>query len=204
MSKETVKQQWEKVKELYTEEFNKVTEIRKAWIQINECKYCGAIDEQGKLVILVDPHSITFQSRLKDIDILVQLQSFPLRIKTEYCASEKSMVVPADSTLFYFPDKLDEYSQLETIVCECSESELMWDEDGTYIVQTPLDPDYYTLNGKVDTDDEEVKRFMNVVKGCLEYYGWGFEDVDGTVHHHKAAYNVVECRFRTWKDPVNA
>ena len=204
MNKETVKQQWDKVKELYIEEFKKSPEIRKAWIRINECKHCGAMDEQGKVVMLVDPHPVTFQSRLKDIDILVQLQVFPLRIKTEHYASEKTKVVPADSTLFYFPDKLDEYAKLENIICECSESELMWDEDGTYIVQTPLDPDYYTLNGKVGTDDEEVERFMNVVKGCLEYYGWGFEDVDGTVHHYKNRYDVVECRFRTWKDQIDA
>ena len=200
MRKETVKQQWEKVKDLYTEEFKKVPEIRKAWIQVGECKHCGAIDELGKVTMLITPHSITFQAELKDIDILVQLQSFPLRIKTEHYANEKNIIIPSDSTLFYFPDKKEEYAALENIICECSESELQWDDDGTYIIQTPLDPDYYTILGKVDSDNEEVDRFRNAVKGCLQYYGWGFEDVDGTVHHYENRYDVVECRFRTWKE----
>lgn len=201
MSKESVKQKWEKAKELYIKEFEKTPEILKAWIRVGECKYCGAMDDHGIIDIVTKPESVTFNTRLRDIDILVQLQCHPLRIKSEHYGTEKHLIIRDGSELFYFPDKDKDYKELdETILCEVSEMDLMWDVDGTYISQTALDPDYYAILGKVDSDKAEIKRYAKAVEEALSSYGWGFEQADGKIHRHPDKYDIVECQFRTWRE----
>lgn len=195
-----VVESWEKVKELFAKEFENIPEITKAWIRVKYCKHCGSMDDTGELDIVFDIYSLDMKIKMNDIERLIALQVFPLRFKSEHYGTERYLIIKDGSILFYFPDKDKEYAQLENIVCECSEEDLMWDEDGTYISQTMLDPDYYTILGKVDSDKAEIKRYIQCHKETLESYGWGFEEVDGKIHHHDEKSDVVECRFRTWKE----
>ena len=197
--REDIKQEWENVKSLYIKEFEKMPEIKKVWIQVENCKHCGAMDNMANLDIVCDKASIGFQSKLKDIDIVISLQSFPLHVRTEHYVYEEYLTIRDGSICFYFPDKIAEYAALENIICECSEMDLLWDEDGTYISQTALDPDYYTILGKVENDEAEVKRYATCHKEVLAERGYDFEEVDGKVYHHENKCDMVECRFRTWK-----
>ena len=199
--REDIIQGWEKVKNLYIKEFEQIPEIKKAWIRVEYCKHCGAMDTMGELDIVFNKYSLDMKKKMKDIDNLIGLQSFPLRFKLEHYGTEKYIVIRDGSKLFYFPDKIKEYGELENIICECSEMDLLWDEDGTYISQTTLDPDYYTILGKVENDEAEVKRYAKCHKEVLAEHGYGFDHVDGNVYHHENKCDMVECRFRTWKQP---
>ena len=199
--REDVKKQWDKVKSLYTTELGKIPEVRKAWFQVDYCKHCGAMDETGHLDIVFSKYPLDMRGKMKDVELLIGLQTHPLRIKSEHYGTEKYLIIRDGSELFYFPDKVKEYTELdETILCECSEMDLLWDNDGTYTSQTWLDPDYYTILGKVDSDEAEIKRYAKSVKDTLSEHGWGFENVDGKIHHNTKAYDIVECRFRTWRE----
>ena len=199
--REDVKKQWEKVKSLYTKELGDIPEVRKAWIQVDYCKHCGAMDETGKLDIVFSNYNLDIQLKMKDVEILIASQSSPLRFKTEYYGRERHLIIRDGSELFYFPDKVKEYAELDdTILCECSEMDLMWDNDGTYTSQTWLDPDYYEILGKVDSDEAEIKRYAKTVKDTLSEHYWGFEYIDGKIHHNTKAHDIVECQFRTWKE----
>ena len=199
--REDIMQGWEKVKNIYIKEFEQMPEIKKAWIRVEECKHCGAMDEMGELDIVCTTYSFGIQSKLREIDTMITLQSFPLRFKAEHYVSVERMIIRDGSIVFYFPDKIAEYAALENIICECSEMDLLWDEDGTYISQTTLDPDYYTILGKVENDEAEVKRYATCHKYVLAEHGYGFDHVDGKVYHHENKCDMVECRFRTWKQP---